>query len=144
VFSGKQTSNFVFNVVFGPSTTHELDAVHRHEWRVLPLTRWMSEHVGMSTFIPIHVPLFAGLASVCWAADPSRRRSARRVFSSFSLVHVGLHWLFRIDRNYEFRGFVSNGLILGAGLAGALFLALNRSTSAGATSAWNDEVVGNS
>jgi hypothetical protein len=133
VISAKKTSSFVFNVAFGLLTTHELDAMRRHEWRVLPLTSWMSEQVGMDTFILIHVPLFAGLASCCWATEPSRRRLARTLFSGFCVVHVGLHWLLRNHQNYEFRGFLSNGLILGAGGAGTVFLAMRRWFSANAT-----------
>jgi hypothetical protein len=143
VLSLKNASNFVFNVAFSLLTTHELEAMRRHEWRVLPLTRWMSEQVGMNTFILMHVPLFAGLASGCWAAEPSRRHLARRLFSSFCVVHVGLHWLFRNDQNYEFEGFLSNGLILGAGVAGALLLTVSRWFSASATFTPDNKTVSN-
>jgi hypothetical protein len=121
----KQMRNLVFGLAFGLLATHELDAVRWHEWRVLPMTRFFPDDIGMMVFILAHVPLFAWLAHVCWSREDAKRLFARRIFAGFCIVHVGLHWLFRNDPTYEFTGWLSNGLILGAGLAGALFLFLS-------------------
>jgi hypothetical protein len=117
--------DLIFSLMFGLLATHELDAMRWHEWRVLPLTRFFPDDIGMMVFILAHVPLFAWLAHVCWAHDEKKRLLARLIFAGFCIVHVGLHWLFRNDPAYEFTGWLSNGLILGAGLAGALYLALS-------------------
>jgi hypothetical protein len=114
--------DLVFSLTFGLLATHELDAMRWHEWRVLPVTRFFPDDIGMMVFVLAHVPLFSWLAHVCWAQVASKRLLARRIFAGFCIVHVGLHWLFRNDPAYEFTGWLSNGLILGAGLAGALFL----------------------
>jgi hypothetical protein len=115
---------YIFAACFGLLATHELDAVRCFEWRVLPITRWMPEPIAMTTFILAHIPLFAWLARVCWAGDAAKHHLARQLLCGFAVIHVGLHWLFRNDPNYFFQGWLSNGLIGGAGLAGALFLAL--------------------
>jgi hypothetical protein len=45
-------------------------------------------------------------------------------FAGFCLVHVGIHWLLRNDPANAFSGWLSNGLILGAGICGALYLVI--------------------
>ena len=35
----------------GTLFTHELDAMLNHEWRVLPLTSWLSDEIGMIVFV---------------------------------------------------------------------------------------------
>ena len=37
---------------------HELDAVHRHEWRVFPLIRRLPDEVGFTVFVTLHLPIF--------------------------------------------------------------------------------------
>jgi hypothetical protein len=117
--------NMIFALTFGLLATHELDAVRCFEWRVLPITSFLPENIGMTVFILAHVPLFSWLASVCWSQDIAARIKPRLIFAGFCCVHVGLHWLFRNDPNYLFTGWISNGLIGGAGLAGAFFLLLS-------------------
>jgi hypothetical protein len=118
-------SDRVFALTFGLLATHELDAVRCFEWRVLPITRFMPENIGLTVFILAHIPLFAWLANTCWSSNLADRVTLRRLVAGFSCVHVGLHWLFRNDPNYVFVGWLSNGLIGGAGLAGAVFLLLS-------------------
>lgn len=101
--------------------THELDAMQRHEWRILPLTSFLPEEAGRQAFVWMHVPLFAALFYF-GAGDPST--SVAQGLSAFAIVHVGLHWLFRRHPNNEFNNPVSWSLILGAGLAGAGHLAV--------------------
>ena len=36
---------------------HEMDAMHRHEWRVLPLTSSLREEAGRIVFLRAHVSL---------------------------------------------------------------------------------------
>jgi hypothetical protein len=116
--------DLVFALTFGLLLTHELDAVRCFEWRILPITSWMPENIGMAVFIFAHVPLFAWLAGVCWNANQARQLLARQLFCGFAILHVGLHWLFRNDPAYAFQGWLSNGLIIGAGIVGAIFLLL--------------------
>lgn len=101
--------------------THELDAVKRHEWRVLPLTSWMPERLGEQVFIWCHVPLFF---LIFWFSTASPTSGFRIGLSTFALIHVGLHWIFRKHPAYEFNNTSSWALILLAGALGALHLSL--------------------
>jgi hypothetical protein len=103
----KKLQDNTFALTFGLLAAHELDAVRCFEWRVLPITSFLPDNIGM-----------------CWSQNLTVRAKSRTLFAGFCCVHVGLHWLFRNDPNYAFEGWLSNGLIGGAGLAGALFLLL--------------------
>lgn len=107
-------------IMLGFFITHELDAMQRHEWRVLPLTSFLPEETGRRVFLWMHVPLFAVLFYF-GAGDPSTRLA--QGLSAFAVVHVGLHWLFRNHPKNEFNNPVSWALIIGAGLGGAGHLA---------------------
>ena len=96
--------------------THEVDAAFRHEWRVLPITSFLPDELGREIFIWAHVPLFA---AILLASNNERVRIGLAVFS---VIHVGLHWLFRNHPAYEFNNASSWGLILGAGALGLGYL----------------------
>jgi hypothetical protein len=68
----------LFLLAFALMMTHELDAVARLEWRVLPVTSWMPDDVGFHVFVAAHVPLVLVLVHWAWllAAAAGRRRSA--------------------------------------------------------------------
>ncbi len=97
--------------------THELDAVKRHEWRVLPLTSFLPERWGEQVFIWVHVPLI--WAILAWSGEPGFRLG----LCAFAVVHVGLHWLYRRHPAYEFNNPSSWALILLAGAFGASYIA---------------------
>lgn len=112
----------LFQLAFALLMTHELDAVARHEWRVLPLTRFFSDEVGFIVFVAAHVPVIWLLTAQLWGPAARRREVLRALFCAFCVIHVGLHWLFRNDPAYEFQSMLSESLIWGAGAAGAAFL----------------------
>lgn len=102
--------------------THELDAIRRNEWRVIPGMNLLSDQTGFVVFVLAHVPLF-GL--VVWASflQPSDKAIVFQLgFSAFCVAHVLLHWLFRNNPAYEFNNLLSRFLIWGSGVAGAAFI----------------------
>lgn len=99
--------------------THELDAVKRHEWRVLPITSFLPERVGEQVFIWVHVPVFL---AVFLFSQGHLVGGFRLGLSAFAVIHVGLHWLFRKHPAYEFNNVSSWGLILLTGALGAAYL----------------------
>jgi hypothetical protein len=99
--------------------THELDAVKRHEWRVLPLTSFLPERVGEQVFIWLHVPLFF---AIFWFSTAEPVSGFRLGLAAFAVVHVGLHRLYRRHPRYEFNNPSSWALILLAGALGGVYL----------------------
>jgi hypothetical protein len=99
--------------------THELDAVKRHEWRVLPLTSFLPERTGEQVFIWIHVPLFL---AILWFSAGAAVNGFRLGLAAFAVLHVGLHWAYRRHPAYEFNNPSSWGLILLTGALGAGYL----------------------
>lgn len=111
--------DFLYYCMIGAFFTHELDAVKRHEWRVLPLVRTLPERLGEQAFIWLHIPLLGWLL---WAGDDEPESATRVGLAAFSIVHVGLHFVFRKHPAYEFNNLSSWALILLTGILGAIYL----------------------
>ena len=109
--------DILYWTLLGAFFTHELDAVKRHEWRVLPLLRTLPDAVGEQVFIWAHIPLFAAILMT--AADDGIRLGV----AVFAVLHVGLHVLFRRHPAYEFNNPSSWALILLTGAIGAGYVA---------------------
>lgn len=54
-------TDLLFYLAFAGLVTHELDAVHKHEWRLLFILRAISDGSARRAFILLHLPLFAAL-----------------------------------------------------------------------------------
>ena len=111
---------WVFFLGLGALFTHELDAVANHEWRVLPLVRYLPEADGMVFFIIMHVPLFAIVTALVASPNPKTQVRSRLGVSLFLIVHGVLHALFANHPNYEFSSALSNMLIFGGSILGGI------------------------
>ncbi|MCA3452164.1 MAG: hypothetical protein LW715_09015 [Rhodobacter sp.] len=111
--------DLLYYAMAGAFFTHELDAVKRHEWRVLPLIRALPDRIGEQLFIWGHVPLFALLM---WGGDGTATSATRIGLSGFAILHLGLHILFHRHPRYEFNTASSWGLIILTALLGAAYL----------------------
>ena len=112
--------DILYFAMVGAFFTHELDAVQRHEWRVLPLLRSLPERIGAHAFIWLHIPL---LALLLWGGDGTAVNATRIGLSAFAVIHVGLHVAFRHHPAYEFNNPGSWALIVLTGVLGAAYLA---------------------
>ncbi len=117
-------TDIMFYAVLALLITHELDAVQRHEWRLLPVLRGLPEVAGFQAFTLLHVPLFIFFFWLMGHLSPQVRQTFQIWLAAFAVVHVGLHWLFRHHPEYEFHNPLSRFLILGAGLAGIAYIGL--------------------
>jgi len=114
------------NIIFYTGTatliTHELDAMSNHEWRVLPLTSWLTDEYGILIFLFAHIPLFAVLIALIASTKNSIRFRSRIGISIFLVVHGLLHATFMGNTSYEFAAVSSNVLIFGGAFLGAMHL----------------------
>lgn len=117
---GEQVQEILYYSMVGAFFTHELDAVKRHEWRVLPLTSFLPEKAAEQTFIWVHIPLFALLL---WGGDGAPASTTRVGLAAFAVLHVGLHVLFCKHPKYEFNNPSSWALIVLTGVLGLGYLA---------------------
>ena len=111
--------DLLYYAMVGTFFTHELDAMKRHEWRVLPLTSFLPEQIGEQGFVWMHVVLFALLL---WGGDGDSASATRIGRSAFAFAHVGLHILFRRRPAYEFNNLSFWALIVLTGALGAAYL----------------------
>ena len=110
--------------------THELDAMTHSEWRVLPLTSWLSPEVGRIAFVVLHVPLFAFVLGWLTSQVPGRVVTAQFWIAAFLVIHAGLHLAFSGHAEYTFDGILSNTLIFSAAACGAIYLLGSRKLKA--------------
>jgi hypothetical protein len=116
--------DIVFYLGIASLFTHELDAVPNHEWRGMPLLRALPDETAMVVFIAAHVPLFAILIALVASSKPHVRTLSRLGIALFLVVHGLLHALSMGGPTYEFSSTLSNVLIFGGALSGALYLIL--------------------
>ena len=116
--------NLIFYLGLATLFTHEIDAMPNQEWTVLPLVRTLPDDIGMVVFILAHIPLFALLIALVASTNRQTRKKSRLVISGFLVLHGGLHALFMHHPDYEFSSLLSNSLIFGAAVLGALYLGL--------------------
>ena len=116
--------NLVFYLGLAFLLTHELDAMPNHEWRVLPLTSFLSDSVGMNVFVLAHIPIFAVVIGCVASLNLRTRAVAQNAASAFLVIHAGLHFAFSRHAEYQFESLLSSVLIYGAALLGVLYFAL--------------------
>ena len=120
-----RAADFLFYLAFSGLVAHELDAVHKHEWRLLFVLRTMPDRSARRAFVLIHVPLFAVLLWLAAHSDVGIRYWTLLGLDVFMIVHAGLHWRLSGHPKYEFETPSSRLLIYGtAALAAAHLLVL--------------------
>lgn len=117
-------AEILFYLTLALLTTHELDAVQRREWRLLPVLRRLPDDAGFAWFTALHVPLFVAFFWLMGSAPAEVHMMFQTALAAFAVVHAGLHWLLRKHPRYEFNNPLSWSLILGAAIAGAAYLLL--------------------
>ena len=121
-------ADLVFYLAVSTFLAHEMDAVHKREWRLLFVLRRMSERTARRAFVFAHAPLGALLLWLAAHPDASVRLWTAAGFDVFLVLHAGLHW--RLAGRPE-NGFVTTPswvLIYGAAVLGALHLVVLRAS----------------
>ncbi len=112
----------VFNLMLAFFATHELDAVDKHEWRLLYGFRRMNERHARIAFILLHIPLFAGIFALAYSNSPGFTSYSRISIDVFAIVHLFLHWRLHRHPENRFSWPISYIPIIGAALFGAVHL----------------------
>ncbi len=115
-------ADFLFYLAFSGLITHELDAVHKHEWRLLFVLRGMADEPARRAFVLLHVPLFAVLLWLAAHPDPGVRYWTVLGLDVFMVVHAGLHWRLSGHPKYEFNTAHSRSIIYGTAAVAAAHL----------------------
>ena len=123
--------DILFYVGLALLVCHELDAVARHEWRLLPLLNMLSDEIAQIAFIIAHVPLFAAIFWLVGHHSFIIKRRSRVAADGFLVVHAVLHVLLSDNELYEFEAPLEGLLIYGGAVVGlAHLLVLRRSQTA--------------
>lgn len=112
----------LFALALSGLLAHELDAVHRREWRLLFVLRRMEEDRARRWFIALHVPLVAAILWAVGSPHEAVRHAAMLSLDAFMVVHAGMHARLSGHPIYEFRGTLSNGLIYGTAVVATIHL----------------------
>jgi len=114
----------LFCIGFALLVCHELDAVARHEWRLLPVLNLLPDQAGYFAFVILHVPVFAALFWLTGHTSSIIRTRSQMALDAFLIIHAGLHFALSGHALYEFDNQLSNALIFGGAAAGLAHLVL--------------------
>ena len=109
----------LFYVALALLACHELDAVARHEWRLLPILSSLDDDTGMAVFVLLHIPLFAVLFLLTGHRDTKIRRRSQLGIDAFLIVHAIGHFAMSGHERYEFTAPVETITIYGGAIIGA-------------------------
>jgi hypothetical protein len=103
---------------------HELDAVARTEWRLLPGLSLLDDQAGYFWFVALHLPLFV---LIFWATGhrrPVLRRRSQLAVDLFLVGHATAHFLLSGHEHYLFEGVLEWSSVYGGAAVGALHAVL--------------------
>lgn len=118
------TVDLVFYTGMALLLVHELDAVHRHEWRMFPVLSGFDDRKGFQLFVLLHVPLLVLIFWLMFHPIMVVRYWFFVVMDIFFIVHAALHYLLKKHKHNRFSGDFSIAIIAATAAAGMLHLAL--------------------
>lgn len=111
-----------FYLAFSGLITHELGAVHKHEWRLLFVFRGMPDEPARRAFVLLHLPLVTVLLWLAAHPNAEVRYWTMLGLDVFMIIHAGLHgWLSGYPK-YEFGTPHSRFIIYGTATLAAVHL----------------------
>jgi len=121
-------SNIIFLTGFSLLLTHELDAMIRSEWRLLPFIKNMPDETGMNIFILGHIPIFAAGIALISSLNNRTRNISRIGFAIFFIFHGILHFLFKAVNfpEYDFNSVLSRLIIYSCSFFGIAYLFISK------------------
>jgi len=95
---------------------HELDAIYRKEWTILPFLNRIQGEKAAILFIVLHLPY---IGAILYSLTPSASSSYQIGISAFAVLHAALHFFWPRTENYGFDNLLSRIWIWGAASTGA-------------------------
>ena len=117
-----ESFDIVFYLALSMLLAHELDAVHRHEWRLLFFLRTLSDSLGRNLFIWLHIPIVALIFFLITHNQYMLRYWTMMCLNLFMVIHAGLHWRLEKHPKYEFKSLGSKLLIYGAAVVSIIHM----------------------
>ena len=118
--------SWLFALGFALLISHELDAMIRDEWLLLPGFHRVAEQHVADVFNLLHVPIFAVVIWLTSSANRIHRWRTMVVAELFMVAHAIAHTALRGASDYRFEGPVETITVYGAALASAAHLAVGR------------------
>lgn len=116
--------HLLFYVGLALFACHELDAVARHEWRLLPGLSLLDDDAGQITFVLLHIPLFILLFWLTGHRSEQIRHTSQLSVDGLLLVHGLAHFVLSGHPLYEFRAPVETLTVHGGALVGLVHAGL--------------------
>ena len=115
-------TDLIFYTGFALLFTHELDAIHRHEWRIFPFLSNLREDIAYKIFVIAHVPLLVFLLWLMYHPSENVRYWFQVSLDVFLIIHLGLHSLLKSHKQNEFTSIFSKTIIILMALFGLLHI----------------------
>lgn len=114
---------WLYPIVLALLISHELDAMIRNEWELLPGLSALSPEVAPDVFNLLHVPLFAGILWAGFNGSRAVRRAVAVGVEVFVVGHAVAHFALSGAARYLFEPPVETITVYGAALLAAVHLA---------------------
>jgi len=108
----------LFYVGLALFAVHEMDAVARYEWRLLPGLSLLGDDAGQITFVLLHIPLFVLLFWMTGHRSEQIRYKSQLSVDGLLLVHGLAHFALSGHPLYEFEAPVETITVYGGALVG--------------------------
>lgn len=110
----------LFCLVLALLACHELDAMVKNEWHLLPVLKNMPDTQAMPLFIWLHIPMFAVLFWMGGHENPVWRRRMQALIDSLVIVHAAAHFILSGHPHYEFEPPIETITVYGAAVIAML------------------------
>lgn len=107
-------TDWLFALAFALLISHELDAMIRQEWLLLPGLSGMESGRAADVFNLLHVPLFAALIALLTSPSDRVRRGTMLGIDGFLIAHAIAHTALRGADDYLFEAPVETITVYGA------------------------------
>jgi hypothetical protein len=112
------TGYTIFYIGLSLFIVHEMDAIRRHEWRMMIIN--IKDELAYIIFTILHIPIFI----LIFFGIADKNDTLILILSTFFVIHIFLHIVFIKHEKNEFNSMFSWLIITGIFLSGLIFLSM--------------------